>query len=113
MQVGQRIQTLKQLFNVKQGIEPLSISPSRRALGLPPLVRGGNRGNSLDLDTMRRFYWQAIGWDPGSGIPLLETVGQLGLEKLAEGLELPAMIVSKDDLTHITVPVSLSSKDRK
>lgn len=110
MQVGQRIQTLKQLFNIKQGIEPLSIAPSRRALGLPPLKRGRNRGNSLDLDTMRRFYWQAIGWDPASGIPLLETVKSLKLEKLASELELPAMIINQEAEDGTITPEALFSK---
>jgi aldehyde:ferredoxin oxidoreductase len=95
MQIGQRVQTLKQLFNLKQGIDPASIRPSRRTLGLPPLKAGGNRGVRLDLDSMRRFYWQAIGWDHDFGIPTPETVSQLGLQALAEELELPALILSK------------------
>lgn len=95
MQVGQRVQTLKQLFNLKQGIDPVSIRPSKRALGLPPLKKGGNRGVMVNLDSLRHFYWQAIGWDHKFGIPTPETVNALGLGPLAMELELPAMILNK------------------
>lgn len=94
LQIGQRILTLKQLFNLKQGIEPVSIKPSRRALGLPPLKVGGNKSVSVDLETLRRFYWQIIGYDPNNGIPTPETLQELGLTALAEPLNLPASVLT-------------------
>ncbi len=96
MQIGQRILTLKQLFNIKQGIDPATIKPSRRALGQPPLQRGGNRGVSIDLESLRKFYWSMIGFDATSGIPTRELLEELNLVSLADELNLPALVVEGD-----------------
>jgi aldehyde:ferredoxin oxidoreductase len=77
--IGDRIQTQKQAFNIKQGLDPRSFKASARALGIPPLSAGANRGRQVDLEKMRRDYWQALGWDPETGIPRPEKMQQLGL----------------------------------
>jgi aldehyde:ferredoxin oxidoreductase len=87
LEIGQRIQTLRQAFNIKQGIRPADIRVSPRALGLPKLTSGPNKGNTVDLDAMRRYYWQAIGWNPETGTPEPETLKDLGLEQLIHGKE--------------------------
>ncbi len=79
MEIGRRIQTLRQMFNVKQGIQPNGIKVSKRALGLPPLKSGPNKGNQIDLDAMRRSYWLEMGWDPETGIPTEKTLNDLGI----------------------------------
>lgn len=79
MEIGRRIQTLRQMFNLRHGVTPKSIRISPRALGLPPLKEGANKGRSIALDGMIHDYYQAIGWDAESGIPLKETVEVLGL----------------------------------
>ncbi len=68
LRAGARIQALKQLFNARQGV-PLRHAISPRAVGLPPLQPGANRGRSLDMDAMVREYWSAAGWDPETGMP--------------------------------------------
>jgi aldehyde:ferredoxin oxidoreductase len=80
MEIGKRIQTLRQMFNIRQGVDPKSIRISPRTLGLPPLKEGANKGRSIALDGMVRDYYQAIGWDEETGIPLKETLVKLGLE---------------------------------
>lgn len=97
MQIGQRILTLKQLFNIKHGVEPASIKISKRALGLPPLKRGGNRGGSINLEELKRFYWQIIGYDPHTGIPTPETLHTLALSDRALALEMPAFSISQTE----------------
>ncbi len=82
LQAGQRIQTLRQMFNVRQGIHPAAIKVSPRALGIPPLTSGPHKGLQVDLETMRTNYWTQIGWDPASGVPKKETITVLGLEDL-------------------------------
>lgn len=82
IQIGRRIQTLRQMFNLRMGIDPLSTRLSDRLLGLPPLARGANRGRTVELDAMRRDYYQAIGWDPATGIPTPETIASLNLPPL-------------------------------
>jgi aldehyde:ferredoxin oxidoreductase len=85
MEVGRRIQTLKQLFNLKHGIEPISLKANPRSIGNPPQTKGPNKGRSFDLEKMIRDYWQEIGWDQDTGKPTLETIEELGLMKLTLG----------------------------
>jgi aldehyde:ferredoxin oxidoreductase len=69
MAIGARIQTLKQAFNVRHGIDPRSIRIGDRAAGTPPQSEGANRGRSVDLDRMMGDYWRQFGWDPRTGKP--------------------------------------------
>jgi aldehyde:ferredoxin oxidoreductase len=85
MEVGRRIQTLKQLFNLKHNIDPISLKASPRSIGDPPQTRGPNRGRSFDLEKMMRDYWQEIGWDRDTGKPTPETIEELGLKELTLG----------------------------
>ncbi len=68
MEAGGRIATLKQRFNAREGL-PLRHTVSRRALGLPPLEHGANRGRAVDLDALVPAFWRAMGWDEHSGLP--------------------------------------------
>lgn len=79
MQVGRRIQTLRQLFNIRQGIDPWSLKTNPRMIGFPPLPAGPNRGRSFDLDQVMSDYWREIGWNADTGVPLQETLEKLGL----------------------------------
>ncbi len=69
MEIGARLQTIKQAFNLKHGIDPKSTKPNSRALGHPPMAEGANRNRSLDLDRMIADYWQQFGWDQQTGKP--------------------------------------------
>jgi aldehyde:ferredoxin oxidoreductase len=80
MEIGRRIQTLKQLFNVRQGIDPWTLKIPPKAYGIPPQARGPNQGRTFDLDQMMRDYWTAMGWDGDSGVPTAETIQELGLD---------------------------------
>ncbi len=81
MKIGWRILTIKQAFNMKQGV-PLLHSIPKRALGLPPQKRGANRGRSVDLLPIVRAYWQALGWEDHTGEPTPQTWQELGLDEL-------------------------------
>lgn len=78
MQIGARIQAVKQLFNARQGV-PLRQTVNKRALGLPPQKDGANRGRSLALDQMVKDYWSASGWNPDTGLPTPAALQDLGL----------------------------------
>ena len=82
MEIGRRIQTLRQLFNIKHGIDPRVIKVHSRSIGDPVQVIGPNKGRSFDLGKMMRDYWAEIGWDPESGVPTLETIEELGLKDI-------------------------------
>jgi aldehyde:ferredoxin oxidoreductase len=79
MDIGDRIQTMKQLFNVRQGLDPRTFKASARTLGNPPPTAGANEGRQVDLERMRSDYWQALGWDPETGRPGPDKLKRLGL----------------------------------
>jgi aldehyde:ferredoxin oxidoreductase len=78
LKIGERIQTLKQAFNVKQHIEPVTLRISDRALGRPPLLSGANKGRSVDIEDLTSEYWAQFGWDE-NGKPTEETMEKLGI----------------------------------
>jgi len=80
MEIGERIQTLRQLFNVKHGIEPKDFKISDRAIGRPPLSGGANKGRTVDIEKMMEGYWGQFGWDTRTGKPGLECVAKLDIE---------------------------------
>ncbi|MBW2599111.1 MAG: aldehyde ferredoxin oxidoreductase family protein [Deltaproteobacteria bacterium] len=80
MEIGGRIQTLRQAFNVKHGIEPKDFKISGRAVGMPPLSGGANKGRTVDIDKMMEGYWGQFGWDTETGKPGAECMERLGIE---------------------------------
>jgi aldehyde:ferredoxin oxidoreductase len=80
MTAGRRIQTIRQLFNVREGIDLHSLTISPRAAGHPPLQRGANRGRSIPLTALMHDYWERIGWGADTGVPTAQTLRELGIE---------------------------------
>ncbi len=85
MEIGKRIQTLRQMFNIREGIKPLSLKMHDRVSGNPPLSKGPNAGKTLPVEQMMRDHWKAFGWSD-EGVPTAETLAKLELEKLVEEL---------------------------
>jgi len=79
MEIGKNIQTVKQVFNIKHGIEPVTMKLSSRALGRPVQSSGANKGREVDIETLMQEYWDIFGWDRETGIPKPETVKHLNL----------------------------------
>jgi aldehyde:ferredoxin oxidoreductase len=79
---GARIQTLRQSFNIREGIQPSDVKLPKRMLGLPPQEEGPVSGVTIDVDSLARDYHQAMGWDPDSGKPQASTLEKLGLTEL-------------------------------
>ena len=80
MDIGERIQTIKQAFNVKHGIDPRDYKISDRALGIPPLKDGANKGRSVPIDKLRHDYWAHFDWDPQTGKPTAASLKRLGIQ---------------------------------
>lgn len=79
LQTGERIGTVRHLFNLRDGHNPLKLSVPGRVLGKPPLVEGNVRGIEVDEDTLVREYLAAVGWDPATTRPSRERIAALGL----------------------------------
>jgi aldehyde:ferredoxin oxidoreductase len=84
LEIGKRIQTLKQAFNILHGIDPRALKVSERATGNPPLDEGANKGRNVPLDQMMKDYWAEMGWDPETGKPTRSTLERLGIIKIVE-----------------------------
>ena len=80
MGIGERVQTLRQAFNIKHGIEPKDFKISDRAVGKPPLSGGANKGRTVDIDKIMEGYWGQFGWDTSTGKPGAECMEKLGIE---------------------------------
>jgi aldehyde:ferredoxin oxidoreductase len=75
MEIGKQIQTLRQRFNVKHGIDPMRFKIVDRISGHPPLKKGPLAGKTFDIEKMMKKYWEVIGWDGETGVPSDETLG--------------------------------------
>jgi aldehyde:ferredoxin oxidoreductase len=85
LQVGERIQFLRQAFNFKHGLQPRRdfLLPDR-ALGAPPLAAGPTKGVRLDVETLSRNFLREIGWDPETAKPTRARLAALGLTEVAD-----------------------------
>lgn len=77
LKIGENIQTLKQAFNVKQGLEPREVRLSDRVMGKPVQTQGANKGRIIDLEPVRSAYWVEFGWDAETGKPATDRVTEL------------------------------------
>ncbi len=81
MEIGERIQAVKQLFNCKHGIRPETFILNQRAAGHPPLIEGANKGRRTNLEPIIRDYRELSGWDVHTGEPTSETIRRLNLDQ--------------------------------
>jgi aldehyde:ferredoxin oxidoreductase len=78
LMTGERIQTLRQLFNFREGIKPGDFKMPERVVE-PPLT-GPHTEKRYRLDDIQRTYFQAMSWDPVTGEPSPKRLRELGLE---------------------------------
>ena len=76
--VGERVNTLRQQFNINEGLTFDDFKLPGRAMGDPPLHFGPTAGVTVDVDKVREDYYKEMGWD-SSGRPSREAVERLGL----------------------------------
>ena len=74
---GERIFTLKRLYNVRCGVRAADDRLPARIL--EPLPEGGTRGQTPDMAVMLEEYYAHRQWNP-DGIPSLAKAEQLGLQ---------------------------------
>jgi len=86
LDIGAQIQTLKQAFNIKHGIDPRSFRPGDRVIGKPAQTEGANRGRTVDMEKLISDYYRQFGWDPETGRPTEESVVGLDLRGGEHGI---------------------------
>lgn len=82
LETGARIQTLRQAFNLREGIKPSDIKLPPRMAGIPPKDKGPIADITIDIDSLASEYSKAMGWDPETGQPTETTLKRLGLKEL-------------------------------
>lgn len=82
--IGERIATLRHLFNLREGLNPLSHRIPGRIVGEPPQDEGPTEGVTVDYRTQIREYLELLGWDPGTTVPSADSLRALGLGELED-----------------------------
>jgi aldehyde:ferredoxin oxidoreductase len=82
---GQRIVTMRQAYNAREGIKTPWKFPDRM-MGIPPKTEGPRAGITINADEHFNEYYQELGWDIKTGKPGKETLLELGLDDVAKVL---------------------------
>jgi aldehyde:ferredoxin oxidoreductase len=85
LKIGERINNVRQAFNIREGLETPWVFPDRM-MGKPPKTEGPRTGITLDREEMFREYMEAADWDFDTGKPSKEKLLELGLDDVAEML---------------------------
>jgi len=78
--IGERILTLRRIFNCREGIRIEDVRLPRRVLGRPGFQKGPLANLTLDPEARVKAYCEELGWDPVTGEPSARKVKELGLE---------------------------------
>jgi len=84
LETGARIQTLRQCYNTREGLDPSKIKLPPRLAGIPPKEDGPLSDITIDIDSLASEYRKAMGWDPNTGHPTEATLERLGLKELVK-----------------------------
>jgi aldehyde:ferredoxin oxidoreductase len=85
-QVGERIANLRMAFAVKHGNNPAARAVPGRIIGDPPQTTGPHEGFTMDMETMKRDWFELAGWDQESSKPSRAKLESLGLKDVADAL---------------------------
>jgi aldehyde:ferredoxin oxidoreductase len=88
MKAGERIENMRQAFNIREGINLLKNEIPGRILGRPPQKVGPLAGVSVDAETLVNEYLTAMDWDLKTAKPSEKKLRELGLEDVARALSM-------------------------
>jgi aldehyde:ferredoxin oxidoreductase len=82
IKTGKRIATLLHAFNLREGFKPKEFTIPPRIAGNPPLKAGALKDVTLDLEGLKRQYYEAMGFDPETGVIRKDRIRELGLQDI-------------------------------
>jgi aldehyde:ferredoxin oxidoreductase len=85
-ETGMRIATMRHLFNLREGHNPLTRNVPGRMIGDPPLDAGRLKGITIDHETMIREFLEFVDWDSRTSVPSEESLRRLGMEFVLDDL---------------------------
>ena len=78
MAAATRILSIKQAFNLREGLKPADFCLPARSVGDPPLEAGPLAGIAIDDKRLGENFFAAMGWDPQTGKPSREALESMG-----------------------------------
>ncbi|MFX1571766.1 MAG: aldehyde ferredoxin oxidoreductase family protein [Promethearchaeota archaeon] len=86
IKIGLRIQTLRQAFTLREGIDIAKNTLPGRVIGDPPDIKGPTKGITIEYEDFYKGYCYEMGWNPENGYPLKDTLKELNLEFVIKDL---------------------------
>jgi aldehyde:ferredoxin oxidoreductase len=83
LRIGDRITTMRHLFNLREGINPLDIEFNRRVLDRFP-TPGPLPDVDIDEESMIDDYYRWMDWDRRTSMPSRQRLAELGLAGLVD-----------------------------
>ncbi|HET7088177.1 MAG TPA: aldehyde ferredoxin oxidoreductase family protein [Anaerolineae bacterium] len=77
---GERIYTMRHLFNLREGHNPLTRNVPGRMIGKPPLKEGNVKGVTVDIKALNDEFLTRLDWDTHTTIPSEARLRQLGMD---------------------------------
>ncbi|MGD0661869.1 MAG: aldehyde ferredoxin oxidoreductase family protein [Syntrophorhabdales bacterium] len=77
---GYRIGVLQHAFNLREGFKPGDFTMPPRVEGKPPLKAGALKDITLDMEELKRQFYEAMGFDHRTGAIKRERIAELGLD---------------------------------
>jgi aldehyde:ferredoxin oxidoreductase len=88
VKTGERIENMRQAFNLREGVSLTQNKLAGRLLGKPPQPAGPVAGVTVDEKSLVRDYFIAMHWDLQTGKPGKKRLVELGLGDVAKELGL-------------------------
>jgi aldehyde:ferredoxin oxidoreductase len=82
IKAGYRIATLQHAFNLREGFKPADFTMPGRVYGNPPLKIGALKGITVNVEDLKKQYYEAMGFDPVTGKIQKDRIEELGLEDI-------------------------------
>jgi len=82
LNIGYRILTLRQAFNAREGVTPDVFKLPERVT--VPQTIGPAAGAVIDFNTLRKSYFEAMGWDIKTGKPSAKKLAELNLDNVVK-----------------------------
>ena len=77
---GERIYTMRHLFNLREGQNPLTRNVPGRMIGSPPLKEGNVKDVTVDLQALNNEFLDRLSWDRHTTIPSEVRLQELGMD---------------------------------
>ena len=79
---GERVYTMRHIFNLREGHNPLTRNMPGRMIGAPPLKEGNVKGVTVDVKNLNNEFLTKLGWDIHTSVPTEAKLTELGMDSL-------------------------------